>query len=310
MTQFYRVSKSKNAGTTSTEFGLVCCLIAGISLLSLTMLGHSISDLLGQASGSSSPKSMPADLLAPKYSATNAGGKPFPYTTSQGTTINVNPTLENNLGRVVLTTGVNGATNILADTLKSIADQLKASGEINSTQYNALIGLANSGHNLASVEATFEGIVASSPNASAMSTSMGQNPSLSETDASGNPTGWYVLGFHHGGEPNPLTIANPMDASQALPATKEFLDAYQTVSDSGALSDPKVKSIIDSLASDISYMSQLVGAGTGQVSYGQIPPDQLTSTIAAQLTHQDSGGICTVGSGSDSGTQCAATPTN
>lgn len=56
----------------------------------------------------------------------------------------------------VQTVGANGATSMLADSLLSLAKQLKAEGSIDESTYNDIVKLANQGHSIAQIEAALE----------------------------------------------------------------------------------------------------------------------------------------------------------
>jgi len=308
MTRLHKPPRIRNYGHTAAEFGIVGSLVLGASLIAIGVLGHSIGDLLKQSASANTTQTM--NLLAPKYANASVDtGKKIQIITNKGTTITVDAALENNLGKIVLTSGANGATKLMADQITAMAEQLKASGEITATQYNALIELANQGHNLANIEQQFETIVATSPSGSVVSDRVLATPSLLEGDPNAKFV-YYTIGYSGSSSDNPLTIPDPLDTSHAVWTTQRFLMAYDTAVSSGALNDPSVKSVIDALSSNIGYLSSLVGATTGQITFDQISPNQQTATMAAQLTHEDSGGICKVGSGTDSGLHCSATPSN
>jgi hypothetical protein len=235
--------------------------------------------------------------LSPTSGALDQG---VTLTTTNGTVISL-PNYPAQISKNVATTGANGTTALLANQLESIGQQLLASGELTQDQYNALVALANQGHYIGQMERTLEQIAANSTDAAAFKATLMQYPELA-----GIASGDYYLVFGYGtGSSDPTLVTDPLGSVDiAHGATKDFLLLYQEVLNSGALNDPAVKQLVDTLTADIGYLSEVALDSAIDITYGAIPPSQMQEQMVSDTTHLDSQQICTTGSGTDTGTQC------
>lgn len=205
------------------------------------------------------------------------------------------------------TSGANGTSKLLADTLQNVALQLAAKGQISQAQANALLALANKGHTMADIEQVIENAV-------------GGNQ-LNQPVSYGGKTfdDMEVLSDQVG------VVGSVDNNSEKLgPALAQFYDAYDQAKSSGALNDPAVDQLIGSLVNQISHIGYGIEDSYEKVMDGRTTTAQqlaadtyqeaqqgnalvgggLETLDPASITHQDSATICTTGGGSDSGTSC------
>lgn len=184
-------------------------------------------------------------------------------------------------GETVDTIGANGTTEILANTLSALGQQLLVQGKITEDQFQWFQRLANSGHGMGRMEENIE--------------TMLQNPqsTLSYDEY------WQL-----------------MHESQILKNSNLLAEDYQLLKDSGALSDPAVAAIVNNLVNNI----QSIGTATRDAVDAIHPADpnahydSATNTYTldttafqqtlSQETHANSAGICNVGGGQDTGISC------
>ncbi|HEY9687496.1 MAG TPA: hypothetical protein V6C52_11010 [Coleofasciculaceae cyanobacterium] len=289
------------------EYTLAGALILLLAIPVLMLFGNNLNAVFaGMLSSSDQKVAVAAPVTttstAPTASPTSStqGNGLTSITTVNGTVISLpnNPT---GISKTVATSGANGTTTLLASQIESIAQQLLAAGELTPAQYSTLTALSNQGHTIAQVEAAIEKLAANSTDSVSFMAGTSQYPELT-----GLATGEINLNIgYHTGAIDPTLVTDPLGSIDiATGPTKVFLQLYQDALNSGALNDPAVKQQIDSLASEIGYLSEVAMDGAQDIKWGTIPPSQLQQQYVSDATHWDSKQICTTGNGTDSGTQC------
>jgi Flp pilus assembly pilin Flp len=315
MPQYGRIGIIGNRkGQALSEYALIGLLIGVIGIAGLAALGNAVRGafqgmLISEppqtkivTTASKPPPSAPEVLPAPPP----AIPPPLPasvsgvsITTSTGTKIAL-PNYPDSVSKVVSISGANGATDLMADTLTTIAKQLAATGEIDAAQYNTLIALANQGHKLGSLEKSLE-------DAAAQATSSAEYAKM-KISFDGKTYSPKVLSDDQGFATNSQDaskVKNPLDTRSALGETAAFLKLYDKVQNNGSLSDPAIRQIVTSLSSQIAYLSEAAVSNTYKAANGDISVDAVRDSIVSDMTHADSSGICQIGQGKDSGIQCA-----
>lgn len=309
--------RSSLPGVTLAEYCLIGLLMAGLVVVGLMRLGTSLNGNLDNLHQSMRYKRSPIVASAP--APLQMGMIPSPSIpkkakntpgTPAGT---VTPAQTNN---AIMVTGVNGATNLLSDTLVDKARQLLADGLITQEQANLLIDLSNQGHYLASAQKLFEEAVAT-----------GQPNVVFEGKT------YTVRDFGSMITYNKSTTKKEnwaLDSGMSNEILKGFTQKYQDVLASGLLDNPEVKAQIDPLAMQIGSLADaLVWGGedvlTGKSDAGSYSDPgtalkaivaqhfdgnteglfkQLAVTPVSNITNGNAGQICSVGAASDNGQQC------
>ncbi|MGE0199462.1 MAG: hypothetical protein AB7P76_00685 [Candidatus Melainabacteria bacterium] len=191
------------------------------------------------------------------------------------------------VAQTVETSGANGATMELANFLAAFAEQLEASGEITPEDKNLLMALANQGHEIAYIENLLEEMAATHDD---------QNGYMELTvDYHGTPMTVQeltdMIGFYNSHMDN----TDPLSPVGAYPELEKFLNLYVQVDSAGALGDPVVRQIVESLVGEIALLSDDVES---------LSAAYMEDLLPSQVTNRDSASICTIGNGQDAGVQC------
>jgi polyhydroxyalkanoate synthesis regulator phasin len=275
-------------------------LILLLAIPVLMLFGNNLTAVFaGMLPSSGKTVAVAAPSTSPTTNSTQGNGGTT-ITTVNGTVISLpnNPT---GISKTVATSGANGTTALLANQIESVAQQLLATGELTEAQYNSLMALANQGHQIGELERTIEQTAANSTDAASFMANLAQYPEFA-----GLATGDHSTLFGYAtGSTDPTLVTDPLGSIDiAHGSTKVFLQLYQDVLNSGALNDPAVKQQVESLATNIAYLSEVALDNAIDVKWGTIPPSQLQDKLVSETTQIDSLQICTTGNGTDSGTQC------
>ncbi len=220
------------------------------------------------------------------------------FVTKKGTVI-ILPDTVDKMEDTIRTLGANGTTTILANSLEALIKQLVASNELDRTQAQSLISLANKGHSIAKLQKLTEDTISNTRTIDEYREIMESNPNVTLFD--GNRY-LHLLGHYDMNAEDPL-----QPGIGAYGATGEFLNAYHAAVASGALNDPAVRAVVDTLARKISNLSATSNFTFVALANRQILQSEVSSNIAKNIakTHDKSAQICTTGNGQDSGTQCS-----
>jgi hypothetical protein len=213
----------------------------------------------------------------------------------------------------IATIGANGITELLATRLDQLIEQWKREGKATEAQANALIQLANAGHQLADAQRLLE-----------------QAIEKKEKKVTYNGKDYQVDGFaelfmYHSSTEKDVWTLSPNTAGSVL---KIFNEAYQQASRSDIFKDSAIKQEVTNLVVQISAISEALGSsGSGLLNNSSLATEptllyrDLTTVFqtsvtgspikmpkstkdASELTHQNSGQICIIGAGSDDGRTC------
>lgn len=301
-------------GNTIAEYALIGLLIGGVCIAALVQLGGNLNKNANGLHHSLAYKPYGGTPVASANpSAPGSGGSADP-----GSAVvpgNLGELLQSanfqGVQEAIQVSGANGATDQLASTMKAYVEQLLADGKLTDDQASILTRLANEGHALAGAEKLLEDATMSG---SSNITFNGQTYSVADfSEMFGVDPGKGIA-----------ATAKNMSSADAKALSAPFIDLYNQAKSSGALSDPAVASVIDSLSGQIYVMSDLAkwnakGVANGSISkdayfrdmsYGYVTAIQQTgvSDVPAQAisdtTHGNSSQICATGAGTDSGTNC------
>jgi hypothetical protein len=224
------------------------------------------------------------------------------FVTQKGTVITLPETVDK-MEDTIKTLGANGTTTILANSLEALIKQLVANKELNKSQIHSLINLANQGHTLAKLQKLTEDIILNTTTTAEYKTLLENNPTLVSVD----DEGFHIvhMGCYHPEDVDPL---QPNTDIQLYGVAGEFLNAYRAAVSSGALDDPAVRAVVETLARKISNLNNISRHTFEALSRDEIVHSEVTGIITENIdkTHDKSAQICTTGNGQDSGTQCTS----
>jgi Flp pilus assembly pilin Flp len=222
------------------------------------------------------------------------------FVTQKGTVITLPDTVDT-MEETVKTLGANGTTMVLANSLEALIDQLAANNELNKTQAQKLITLANQGHKLAKLQKLAEDIVANTATTAEYRALMESNPKIMYI----SEEGLYSLhmGYYYPVDMDPLNPYANLDADGVV---GEFLKTYHAAVASGALDDPAVRAVVETLTRKISNLNTVTALTLISLADDEISHSDVSGLIVENIdkTHDSSAKICTTGKGQDSGTQC------
>jgi Flp pilus assembly pilin Flp len=299
------------AGNTLAEYALISGVFLGVSVMALSGLGNSISgqwDSFTQSMARSASRARLAitnpALQSQRGADTTAlaGGS----NSTKGQWSNL-ATDSRQAIMAVQTIGANGVTDELATMLTAQVAQLKESGTLTEAEANALLLLADRGHQLAAAQKMVEDSIMQGKSSV---TFEGRTYSIKDFADS--------VGFSSHGGVEMLTNLPPDQANSNF---KPFAEQYQVVKQSGMLEKPEVQAEISALVYQIAFVTDtlrwtaldIVDAGTVSSQTEESFKTELASHYlenlgepsltleainASVITNQNSGKICKAGSGS------------
>jgi hypothetical protein len=188
----------------------------------------------------------------------------------------------------IQTTGVNGTTNVLADTITSISQQLVQRDQITPAQESQLISLANQAHTLADIEKMVESALQKNPDKATLLT----------TPVTFNGKVYPHIGYLV----NEIGILDTSFTKGSQLST--FSTLLAQINNSGAITDPALNQLVNGLASNVQNLADQTENTFWDVTNYGLSPSAFLSTVASRTTAGDAAGICTTGQGTDNGRGC------
>jgi len=297
-------------GHTFTEYTMIAAFVLIATAATWTQIANGFTTKTGQARDdfksriASAQKQAAADAAAAAAAAAAAkAAAALPAGPGSGGagagSAAVGPVSVTGISNIIQTAGANGATDSLASSMEALAKQLLASGKISQDQANLIQQLAQAGHDMAGAEAALQSAVKSG---SGTVTHNGQTYAVADFQAQ--------FGFDNGVG---INAASSMSSSSAMAQLQPFMNLYDKVQASGALSDPTTASVVTNISKQIASLSDLAKWNTTtselDLSYayvtamGQVGVTDAPTSIS-DATHGGSTVICGAGAGTDSGTSC------
>jgi hypothetical protein len=222
---------------------------------------------------------------------------------SNGNTIAL-PNFPSDVNTLVETSAANGATRVMASQLKILAEALKSQGEIDQSQSEQLLKLANQGYRIAQFQQMIEDTAKEAPDFWTWRTQMmpfeGQMVNTSffvEQLKAFEITEQNV---------NQSALLNSPDLSSSGDQLRSFVELYRQADQSGALKNPLVRDIVGSLSVDITKTSIYVANWAEFTHHNNYETQFLMDQIqhSAQQTNYQSSGICKTGGNTALTTSC------
>jgi Flp pilus assembly pilin Flp len=298
-------------GNTLTEYGLAITLVAVVAIGPLSQLGKTLSGQFGNMLGTPGTLSLLKPSSSSTASNTTGSAATSAAFTPSGATNSINATeilSFQELSKTVETTGANGSTDMLADTMTKLAEEQLAAGLITESTYNQLIALSNQGHKIASV---LQAIEAAGTDASITSGNAYWEASIQFNGKSIQIYELYDLiafdqSYSTGLLKDPLTYKG-----QPGPEMETFISMYKDIVNSGSLS-AATSDQLKALTSQIATLSDAVSFAVDDRAAKDVTAATFTDGIVSRLegytpswtVNQDSTQICGMGNGQDSGTTC------
>lgn len=278
--------KGNACGQAFSEYGLIAALIVVASISALAMLGNTLNQKMGGILSAPPPVKIAANP-APSAGTGNALNSGVTIKLASGTILYLDP-YPTDVSKSVQTAGVNGATDILADSIASIAHQLVQKGDITPAQESQLIALANQAHTIADIEKMVENALKKNPDKATLMT----------TPVTFNNTNYT----HIGDLTNEIGILT--DSQAAGGQLNRFNTLLAQINSSGALADPALSQLVNGLASNVQNLADQTENTFWDVTNNGLSPSAFLSTVASKTTNEDAAGICTTGQGTDNGVSC------
>lgn len=307
-----KATQNFSAGNTLAEYVLIGGAVVVFSIAAIMVLGRNLDYALAglQQDMSGNMQAAAASSATSKAGAlSGSSGFVFGRTSTGPAIMTPNGSLIQlssypaNFVNSVETAGSNGTTELLAQTLKELGEQLLVDGSISQEQANIIYALANQGHRIASMEALIEDAV---QNGNIQDTVTFEGKRYTVEDLSD------VLGSLNdkmGGEVSKLYELRQQAVSSGLdPKLGEVVDILVSqIADMGygverALDDITIRNA--SVEQFSTYVSQYTTGG-----HPNWPVDTAAATLtelasASETTNLNSVEICGTGGGADSGTKC------
>lgn len=316
------VNRIRVQGASLMEYLLIGGLLIPVSIVAMMLFGHQFQGWLSglKADMSHSPGSQAAIAAVTNQPAAGSA-------TGSQTTVSINDnivktvvqnkTVSQDLKNIVVTSGANGATNYLASQMETTAQKLLQQGKITQEQANTLTQLSNKGHQIAEIQALIE-------QAAADAGSDWTKFSETQITYQGNTYTPNQLSHLASSDLNHWTDINQDSATFMQSATnagngsvfQDFVDLYNQAS--ATITDPAAKNTINTLSSNILFISVSVEANTDPTgSNTGNDPSKIETAVATDTsqfnaasetisgaTNTNSAGICTTGGSQDTGTAC------
>lgn len=285
------------------EYSLIGVLVLFICVGTLEILNGGMGKALQKLWDDMESRQRPAVAITnpPSGSSQSSSNEGLKFVTFKGTTITL-PGTVNNMEKSIETLGANGTTKILANSLEALIEKLVAKKEISRKQSQSLIYLANSGHALAKMHKLTEDAIANTSTIEEYRAVIENIPAL--VDLSEEGYHHHNIGCYYPHEADPL---EPGVELQLFGVTGDFLRAYHQAVASGALNDPAVRVVVETLTRKISNLSTVASHTFESLAHNEISHGDVSGFIAENIakTHDKSAQICATGNGQDSGTQCS-----
>jgi hypothetical protein len=290
-------------GNTLTEYALIGLFILLVCIVAVTSLGSNLSTtFLGmvplpakdEPRAASAPN--PAGSLAASFAT---GSHPITITLSNGSSIHISG-YSQDMVTTIETLGANGATDMLANTMQAMADQMLANGTISREGHAHLTALSNQAHYIASIEKALEQAATQASNRDEYN----DTPILFNGKTYPSPQELRMLIGYYNGSHDLNDITDPMNDSTAAPETAAFQTLYKQALQSDALKDPVALQTIQTLSKQVALLSSVSSVATVKIVTAEIPPTDMVQYMAGDISHEKSGGICKTGNGEDNGVTC------
>ncbi|MCE3236663.1 MAG: hypothetical protein K0Q50_2854 [Vampirovibrio sp.] len=272
----------RNKGVSLTEYGLIASTVAIVAVPALFRLGQELSNFTLSMIPEHRKAPVPVAMVPAKPFVPNPQVITPPPATHPVSTLPEAPLIlsTSTLTSTVQTAGVNGTTELLANSLVTLANKLMEEGSIDGSAYNSIVDLANQGHALAQIEAAVETAAKAAGN--------GGGSAFDRTKATLN-------GKSYSG-PDLVIMLN-----SDSPDIKVFRDLQSKVLNDASIQDPALKSVLSQLSNNILNLADasatsgdwISGDGGGINSYESFTSD-IPDMIAdyARKTTTNSNGIC------------------
>ncbi|HEY9685795.1 MAG TPA: hypothetical protein V6C52_02340 [Coleofasciculaceae cyanobacterium] len=308
--------QQQHSGQGLTEYSLIAGVLVLVAVGGMLLLGQNLNDIFGNmlSSSAGTVNASGTQTIAAAPSPPVAGTQSLSITLSSGQQVQLS-NYPADLTNSIQTNGANGTTELLLANMDSVIQQLQATANLTPAQADILLQLSNQGHEMANVEKLLEGALA---------------------DANGDASVFNQTSFTYQG----LDYSNPWDLSVLIgyhpgwggdeELAVNFRALYDQAVSQGTLNDPVAQQTVSVLVNQIANIANGVESavygmywnqgsisnfsenvistlGERDASLGINTQTSLADLSFSTITDQDSAGICAVGKGTDSGTNCTAT---
>lgn len=237
-------------GQSLLEYALLGVLVLALAIGTLAQLGGGLNVVFSHMLGSSPSQAQDGAVSAAGFDKTSSEPVALSFTSTPVSPLLIpdvitQPQSIQQLTMMVQTTGANGATQTLADSLLHTAGELLAQGEIDESNYSKIVALANQGHRLAEIESAINGAAKQAGN------NGGAGFISSQVQLDGK--------FYSG--PDVVRLI-----SNASPDVQNFNNLRNEVLQSITLKDPGQQALISQLSTDILNIANAVATSGDYIS--------------------------------------------
>lgn len=305
---------SRRLGNALSEYSLIAGVMLLGSLGSLMLLEDNIQSSLQAFQDSLKPQTQSKQgtrIIGSTYLASDLySSGVITFTTSSGTGFQLQ-NYPQDIDLAIQTIGSNGATEIILANLNNLIQRLLQAGEITQPQADLLTALSNQGHEIARVEALLEAAQANSnTRAGFLSTPIVYNGQTYTPELLAQQIGAVYVGTD-------LQFGSQL---------KRFKELNAQANAQGVLNDPVANQLVNLMSEQIIAIANGLESGISRIKDEEItvaeskasdpkvldsmhfetPVSGSLQKLASTHTHQNSGTICSVGRGRDSGTACSS----
>jgi Flp pilus assembly pilin Flp len=278
-----------------TEYGLVAVLVVAAIIGALALFGKNINLAFSGMVPHVEPKPPSLSVTHTSGASGSSGGL------GAGGDTSLDSALSGSLSTTVMTSGVNGSSTILANAMETVANQALQTGNLTEDQYNTLIQLSNQAHKLAEMEAVIEAAAENYRRGDGYFLDLyvtyeGRRVTIGSL--------YDKMGYKRSGRDDLASIDDPLN-SRAYSETQAFIDLYNDLERSGALSDSYMNSVVTRLSTNILYLNDSLDIALRNIVRENIRPSELQDSAASTVTTSNAVSICTTGNGTDSGSACS-----
>lgn len=214
------------------------------------------------------------------------------------------PSLQTSTAKEVQTSGANGATQKMLADLHTLMQAMTQADMLDPQTAHDFDALINQGYRLADLERQIEHAVANARStADFLNTPLSFNGKTISVRQAGEMVGFSDMDLNRAGgtvgerlntnADYVLTPGGRYTGSETL----AFINAYQKLIDSPAMSDPTVKATVKRLATEISFLTDVVSQELYYVTNHGDSVNQLKSGVISGTTALNSLQICETGKG-------------
>lgn len=324
MKQSYRLySPSCRQGQSLSEYGIIFGLVIVVSIAAVFALGNQNTALLDESNRQLFSKQSDGESNASRLNALLSKKTPnaVTLTLSDGSTLSLDR-YPADIKDSIVTASIDGTTTQLSLALRDIGRSLLEQGKITPEEYSQFEALANQGHQMAYLQSLVIDAAKSAPSKEAYSKAQ-----INYKGALRTPSELSLLMGSHSNSsstrPGEAVMWSQLPTEiRAYYATLENqphmlgIEQYQLLVGLDNLTkikavseDKRLKDVLMAMTTQIYMLSQKTATVANKTAdtvngFNDITPEKFSESVNALYTHDESAGICNLGTTTDTGVHC------